>query len=87
MRKIEIKTSPVLFPNWRIGDRIQRHKDVFNLKSQLRHGIVILRYSIWDNGVSHDTYYGDYPELYAVRWDDGSFEKSFLSHGLVKEAI
>ncbi len=86
MRKIEIKTSPVLFPTWNVGDRIQRRTDVYDDASAVRHGVVVFRYSIWDNAID-DFYHGDYPEVYAVQWDSDRFEKGFLPHGLDKECL
>ena len=81
-RKIWVGTCPVLFPSWHVGDRVQRPMDVYK-KSPIRHGEVVLRYSITDNrGLDYSQ---DYPELYAVRWDDGKVEKGFLRHGLMFE--
>lgn len=82
MRKIEIKTCPVLAPSWNVGDRVQRRFDVYDYDSPFQHGAVALRYSITDTG---SEYSQGYPEIYAVRWDDGRFEKGFLAHGLDKE--
>ena len=87
MIRIEIKTCPVLDPVWNVGDRVQRRLDVYDDSSAVRHGRVALRYSIWDNRPQLDTYHGDYPEVYAVQWDGGQFEKGFLAHGLDKEDV
>ncbi|KKN69279.1 hypothetical protein LCGC14_0442740 [marine sediment metagenome] len=87
MRKIEIKTCPVLKPVWNVGDRVQRRLDAYDDSSAVRRGRVALRYSIYDNGIGYDTYHGDYPEVYAVQWDGGRLEKGFLAHGLDKEDV
>jgi len=63
----------------RVGDRIQRRKDVYNVESPLRRGIAIARYSYQSEK------FGFYPEMYRVRWDDGTVEEGFLRHGLDKE--
>ena len=63
----------------RIGDRVQRLVDVCDSKSPLRRGTIIERYSYQSD------MFGYYPELYRVRWDDGTVEKGFLPHGLHKE--
>lgn len=83
-RKREIKTCPVLNPAWNVGDRVQRRLDVYDDSSAVRHGRVALRYSIINIG---SEYSQDYPEVYAVQWDDGRFEKGFLAHGLDKEDV
>ena len=79
MRKIRVGTCPVLLPRWSVGDRVKRRFDVYNQSSPFQHGAVVLRYSIMDTG---SEYSQDYPELYAVRWDDGRFEKALFHHGL-----
>ena len=82
MRKIHIGTCPVLIPRWSVGERVKRRVDVYDQMSLFRHGVVALRYSIIDTG---SEYSQDYPEVYAVQWDDGRFEKAFLRHGLEVE--
>ncbi|KKK52771.1 hypothetical protein LCGC14_3101580, partial [marine sediment metagenome] len=62
-----------------------RHENIWDHRSHIKRGAVALRYSIWDNRTG-DSYRGDYPEVYAVLWDDGVFEKSFLPYGLEREA-
>lgn len=62
---------------FKVGDRVTRHKDVYNLKSRLMHGTVIKVYSKTNE-------FGHYPELYKVQWDkpeDGT-SYGFLPHGI-----
>jgi hypothetical protein len=65
---------------FRPGDRVVRPVDVYVLDSPLRHGTVRSRYSA-------ATKFGDYPELYAVKWDDGAFSYGYLPHGLDPERL
>ena len=76
-----IATSPVLIPRWQVGERVKRRRDVYDQKSPFRHGDVVLRYSATYPS-RPDLPAHDYPELYAVQWDDGKFERGFLRHGL-----
>lgn len=61
---------------FKIGDRVTRPIDVYGDHSKRNHGIIVDVYA------QMNTQFGDYPELYAVRWDCGHFEKAFLPHGL-----
>jgi hypothetical protein len=61
------------------GDRVQRHVDVYDHRSRLRHGAVVCVYG------KRSERFGIYPELYDVQWDDGRVEHGFLPHGLSRE--
>lgn len=61
---------------FKVGDRVSREADLEIRNSPLKHGEVIRAYS------KFNTRFGDYPELYSVRWDDGTVENGFLPHGL-----
>lgn len=63
-----------------VGDRVQRHVNVYDRSSKLMRGVVVRRYA--------DNYsrYGPYPELYEVEWDCGHNQEGFLPHGLQAEA-
>ncbi len=63
---------------FRVGDTVMRLTDVYDAKSKMRTGIVLERYS--DN----QSRFGPYPELYAVRWEDGTEQRGFLPHGLLR---
>jgi hypothetical protein len=62
------------------ADRVRRRVDVFDDSSPYRHGAIVNRYAKrsflgwWDN------------ELYAVLWDDGTYEEGFFPHGLSPSA-
>ncbi len=71
---------PAFFPTHHIGDRIERLTDVFDSNSIMRYGTVVLRYAVWESGFLQL----DYPELYAVKWDNGKCSKGYLSHGITK---
>ena len=61
-----------------VGDRVQRRKDVFDNESPMLHGCVVKAYSRWG------TRFGDYPELFDVRWDGvKAVEHGFLPNGIV----
>jgi hypothetical protein len=55
-----------------LGDRVQRDEKT---------GTIRRRYSRNQRRVG-DILLGPYPELYSVEWDDGSFGKAYLPHGL-----
>lgn len=67
------------------GDRVTRPENIFDNKSQLRHGTVIKKYSKNSgyNGVQwHE------PEVYDIHWDNGHTEKGYCGcHGLDKEKL
>ncbi len=64
---------------WSVGDRVQRRLDVFEGKSEMRHGVVTRRYSGYSATCSY------YSELYDVRWDGWSEQHGFLSHDLDRD--
>jgi hypothetical protein len=67
------------------GDRVTRPVDVYDSKSPIRHGVVVRRYGkAWYRGDS-DWPTGYDPELYEVKWDDGTAGKGFFRHGLDRE--
>lgn len=78
---------------WHVGERVRRRcylKDRKILESASlsdsylkawKHGMVIRCYSM--TGCQH----GPYPELYDVRWDDGTVGHSYLGHGLLDEPV
>ncbi len=75
--------GPVLVakPKFNVGDRVTRPYNVFDPKSKLMHGAVAQAYS------RKNTRFGDYPELYAVRWDEPDVKETgngYLPHGLNK---
>ena len=61
------------------GDRVTRMVDVFVAARGVRHGIVTRRYGRRSRLGWYD------PELYDVRFDDGTIERSFFRHGLERE--
>lgn len=74
-------------PRFRVGDRVtrelfmddgtwSREGDACLDRSPLRHGEVVRSYGEPDTG------YGANPELYEVRWDDGTTRQGYLPHGL-----
>jgi hypothetical protein len=66
---------------YRVSDRVVRPLDVFDPFSPLRRGVVVERYG-------RRSMFGWYdPELYAVRWDDGSIERGFFRHGLSRATL
>jgi hypothetical protein len=74
-----IAKSDIPMPTFSVGDRVQRLMNVYDQSSQMRRGVVIERYRDLVSAL------GPYPELYAVRWDDGQIERGFLPHGLCRE--
>jgi hypothetical protein len=60
-----------------IGDPVMRQRDVYDQRKGFKFGIVIDR-------ESRQSQFGYYPELYRVRWEDGTEEGGFLPHGLVR---
>lgn len=71
---------------FQLGDRVQRHTDVYDCNSKLRYGYVIRRYSEPVKRLLPDLILGPYPELYAVRFDDGRIGKGFFNYGLDRVA-
>ena len=59
-----------------VGDAVCRLADVYDNSSRMLHGVVIKCYR------DDASRFGPYPELYAVRWDDGREQRGFLPHGL-----
>ena len=75
--------GPVLVarPKFKVGDRVTRPYNVYNHRSKLMHGTITRVYS------RKNTPFGDYPELYAVRWDEDDVTESgdaYMPHGLDK---
>lgn len=62
-----------------VDDRVGREVDIHNPSKGYRYGTVKRVYS---KPYNKKLNLGPYPELYSVIWDDGSFEKDFLPHGL-----
>lgn len=62
-----------------VGDRVTRRENVYDSSSNLMRGSVVRVYAI------QNTKFGPYPELYEVRWDNGSVKGGYLPHGLDKE--
>ena len=65
------------------GDRVTRHKDVYDRSSPIMHGTVVKVYGrkfqslclgSWNDG-----------ELYEVKWDSGKIGHAYFPHGLDKE--
>lgn len=80
MQEIEEQVS-VTNPKFKIGDRVTRPRNVYNLTGRLLHGTVSRVYS------RKNTKFGDYPELYDVIWDEADTKESgngYLPHGLNK---
>lgn len=68
-------------PKFEVGNRVTRPYNVHDPKSKLMHGTIVRVYSL------QNTRFGDYPELYAVRWDETDVKESgngYLPHGLNK---
>jgi hypothetical protein len=69
---------------FKVGDRVTRDERDLQINWSARktlHGEVIRAYS--DYGM-----FGFYPELYDVKWDDGSkINKAYLPHGLEPETV
>jgi hypothetical protein len=63
-----------------VGECVTRPEDVFDARSRIKRGTVTECYDY------HSRDFGYYPELYAVRWGDGSEQRGFLPHGLDSEA-
>jgi len=61
---------------YKVGQRVSRPVDVYAKKKKLKFGTVIRAYS------ERGSRFGDYPELYAVHWDDGSEGRAYLRHGI-----
>ena len=76
----QIRHSKEQFAKFFVGDRVKRPMDVYEdiQKWVWRYGIITEIYS-------ESNRYGYYPELYTVRWVDGTIEKGFLPHGLFFE--
>ena len=54
-----------------IGQRVKRHRDVFDVGLGEKEGVVVKRYSREEYRVGN-TILGPYPELYSVDWDDNT---------------
>ncbi|KKM67021.1 hypothetical protein LCGC14_1475370 [marine sediment metagenome] len=68
-----------------IGERVKREINIYHPEKGIRFGIVIKRYSRPEKKYANlGITLGPYPELYDVKWDDGSFEEGFLPHGIDK---
>ncbi len=65
---------------FKIGDPVEREIDIWHPTKGYNQGIIIKRYSKPISRFGH----GPYPELYAVRWNDGIEGKGFLPDGLDK---
>jgi hypothetical protein len=81
-RAVEDKAL-VANPKFKVGDRVTRSYNVYDSTpgSKLMHGTVTRVYS------RKNTPPGDYPELYAVRWDEADVTETgdaYLPHGLEK---
>jgi len=64
-----------------VGDRVSREIDIYDPKKGLKLGEVIKHYSRPREKYG-DWWLGPYPNLYDVKWDDGSIGKAFLPHGI-----
>lgn len=69
---------------FKIGDRVIRRADVYDLNSLLLHGEVVACYSQKVSDLITDVELWD-EELYAVQWDGGKIQRGFFSHGLDAE--
>lgn len=70
---------------WKVGDRVVRHKDVFDDSSPVMHGTVsrvVVNIQPGQLGFKYA-----YPEIVWVRWDGGREEGGYLPHGLGKESL
>ena len=70
---------------FQLNERVSREINVFAPEQGLRYGNVIEIYSVPKKDYGNGLVLGPYPELYKVRFDDGSVEGGFLPHGLNKE--
>lgn len=68
------------------GDRVIRPIDVYGDHSKLKHGVVVRRYGQAWYRQDHTWPVGFDPELYEVRWDDGTVGKGYFPHGLDPES-
>ena len=64
----------------KVGDRVKRHfRQPGTRKWQEKFGTVTEIYS------DYESRFGPCPELYRVRWDDGTESGGYLPHGLLSE--
>lgn len=64
-------------PRFNVGDRVVRHRDVYDPRSRLMHGTVTARRVMGEH----------YPEVYDVEWDEAYKQSGagYLPHGLDPE--
>ena len=66
----------------KVNDRVKREIDVFRAGSDYKYGIIIRHYSKPAKRYSSGSVLGPYPDLFDVRWDNGTVSKGHLPHGL-----
>ncbi len=76
-RRLCARHAAISFPAFKVGDRVARYRDVCILEKGVLHGVIVERYAVCNSR------FGDYPELYAVKWDDRErVEYGFFAQGL-----
>ena len=68
--------------SFNVGDRVTRANDPYHPERGFRRGIVTRRYGR-HGGLDGVRWYD--PELYEVRFDDGTVGAAFFRHGLDRE--
>jgi len=63
------------------GQRVKQEIDIYDPSRGTKKGTIIGRYSIPEHTIGY-VVLGPYPELYKVRFDDGSVEQGFFWFGL-----
>jgi len=61
---------------FKVGQKVSRPIDVYAKRWKFKLGVITGAYSTWG------TRFGDYPELYAVRWDDDTTGRAYFPHGI-----
>ena len=61
---------------FKLGQEVQRRKDVYDQNSALMTGIVVRRYE------DLNSQFGPYYELYQVLWESSKLSNGYLPHGL-----
>ncbi len=63
-------------PRFNKGDRVGCPVNFLDPDSRLKYGVVVKVNS------RKEKWRGHYPEMYAVRWDDGEIRDGYLANGL-----
>ena len=64
-----------------IRDKVKRPIDVYNFSKGYKYGVIIKKYSQYSKIIDQTLFY---PELYRVKWSDGTIGKGYFPHGLDK---